>query len=190
MSDKEKQNHFTFRGKDFQPTCIVKVAKINKRYKLTVTSTKVTSGTEWLVILKNPSKAGRTNKFESDMTVNTVCTHFFSHKKSVKKVTIVNLFPLYLTDASKLRDHRPKLLDKRNYHILETEIRNASNIVLAWGASPAGCQAEFKDKKEFVQNLLKGKTFYQMKRKGKELNRERPLHGQVWRKDCELVLIK
>lgn len=185
-----KINYFTFQGKPFQPSIIDKDEALNKRYLLKIEFPDNPAGVDWLVILKNPSKAGLTNVLESDMTINAVCSYFARQRQKVRQVTITNLFPLYLTDSTMLRDHKDVLVDNRNINIIKQEISMSAKIVLAWGASPRGCQKEFQQMKEVVFNILDKKLWYQMKRRTAKLNLNRPLHGQVWRKDCNLVLIK
>lgn len=166
--------------------------KNNKRYVLPVEIKASSKSNEtWLIILKNPSKAGKVDINESDCTINRVCNYFYINKKEVKRLIIMNLFPVFLTDADKLQnlpiDYK---IDEENKRWLKNFISKVDNIVLAWGSHPANCFQEFEEMKKFVNENLNGKNIYQLEHPKRELNYERPLHGQVWGYDYKLQKIK
>lgn len=135
-----------------------------------------------LVILKNPSRAGKVGQSEnvSDKTVNTIGEYFYKRSQDIEFVTIMNLFPAFETDPKKLTDRRNDLICERNKQYLKDEIEAADNVVVAWGSHPRGCKAEFTQMKQFVLPLLYMKKVFQMKKRSKPMNAKRPMHAQVW----------
>lgn len=159
---------------------MLKCEKERKRYKLEIDLKGIRGKERWLIIMKNPSKAGKLGVEFSDCTISRVCEYFYQLKSEVKTIVVVNLFPIYETDSSKLKERKEDLVDTTNKNILIKEISKADHIVFAWGTHPAYCHAEFEEMKNFVKPLCISKSCYQMKHPKKEVNKEHPLHGQVW----------
>lgn len=164
--------------------------KAKKRYVLEIRIKTIRKGNDrWLVILKNPSRAGEKNIEYSDKTVNNVCEYFNKRMKKVSTVVIMNLFPVYETYSQRLKDLRKGLIDKKNKKLLKNEINKANGIVFAWGSHPPYCKQEFDEMKEYIFSLLKGKdNVYEMTKNGKKL--KNPLHGQVWGHKINIYKLK
>ena len=175
-----KKPTYTFKDKNYKPIKIEKSKTESKRYILEVTMNK--AGTDnVLVILKNPSRAGENNIYESDKTVSNVCEYFEKNRKQINtnKIIIMNLFPFYLTNSDELYSHKESLIDEENKKHLVSNIENADKIILAWGSHPTRCKVKFDEMKKFVSDyLIKKKNVYVMQRNG--VNHKNPLHGQVW----------
>ncbi len=189
---------YSFHGKNYYPVLgeLIQDLKNNKRFllKLEFKNNNSNDGIKWLVIMKNPSRAGLSNPMESDKTINTIA-EYFSRKLlelNVKELIIVNLFPIYLTDSSKLQDcSSSDLIDFKNIKVIKEQILLSDKIVFAWGTHPSGCKNEFEQMKRKVFKLAHNKKCYQMLKDGKEANVNRPLHGQVWGYDTyKLVQFK
>lgn len=187
-----KKPTYTFDKNEFYPIkneCIFDL-KNNKRYKLTIElkpleKNKKSGDKTYLIILKNPSKAGAKNISISDKTVSTVARYFHKNELDYNKIIIMNLFPVYGTDSTKLYllDEN-KLYDNNNINYIKTEIKLASKIVLAWGSHPVKCKDIFeKMKNEISESLKNKKNIFVMKRNG--ITHKNPLHGQVWGYDTD-----
>lgn len=161
-----------------------------KRYAIEIEFKGKRDGEEkWLVILKNPSRAGEQDISESDCTVNRVCEYFYQNKLDVSKVIIMNLFPVYETYSSKLIERVGDLVDETNKKKLLNTINSVDDIVLAWGSHPSCCFKLFEEMKLFVKNALVNKNVYQMAHPRWGLSKEKPLHGQVWGYKYELCKV-
>jgi hypothetical protein len=184
---------YKFKEERFFPVLdgIIKSETENKRYKLEIDLKGDRGKEKWLIIMKNPSRAGEDGIEFSDCTVNRVCEYFYQMKNQVKTIVVANLFPVYETDSKKLKDRKIDLIDNENKNILIKEIGNADHIVFAWGTHPPYCYEEFEEMKSFVKPLCISKSCFQMKHPSKKVNIERPLHGQVWGyKNFELLKVK
>ncbi|PNQ72846.1 hypothetical protein C1T31_10095 [Hanstruepera neustonica] len=163
---------------------------VKKRYAIEIELKGKRQGKErWLVILKNPSRAGENDISESDCTVNRVCEYFFINKPEVSSVIIMNLFPVYQTYSEKLIERSEDLIDAKNKSLLIQNINAAENIVLAWGGHPWKCKTYFDEMETFIFENISNKNLYQMKHPRWGLNLEKPLHGQVWGYKYELKRI-
>lgn len=173
---------YRFKNDKFFPTLtgIIKDEKERKRYKLEIDLKGDRGDERWLIIMKNPSRATEDGIEFSDCTVNRVCEYFYQMKSEAKTIVVANLFPVYETDSSKLKERKEDLVDITNKNILNEEIRQADYIVFAWGTHPAHCYEEFEEMKSFVKSFSISKSCFQMKHPKKEVNKDRPLHGQVW----------
>lgn len=173
---------YKFKEDRFFPTSngILKNEKLQKRYKLEIDLKGDRGKERWLIIMKNPSRAGEEGIEFSDCTVNRVCEYFYQMKNEVKTIVIANLFPVYETYSSKLKNRKDDLIDSRNKKVLINEISKADHIVFAWGIHPIDCYEKFEEMKSFVKPLCITKSCFQMKPPNKEVNNDRPLHGQVW----------
>lgn len=182
---------YYFKEEKFFPKSINKNTETRKRYLLTLDIKGEKKGNEtYLVILKNPSRAGEEVISISDCTINRVGEYFYQNLRHVKEVIIMNLFPVYETNSEKLLDRKNELIDQMNKYLLKEKISKANHIVLAWGGHPDNCYYEFEEMKKFVLSLLKDKKVYQMKHPKWGLNLKKPLHGQVWGYKYELEEIK
>lgn len=86
-----------------------------------------------LVIMRNPSKA---NNAESDKTVNNVlrfCNKYY------RGIYIVNLYPCYETDSTKVKDfiesdlYEEKM--KKNFKVIDTLLDTVTEVIVAWGTA-------------------------------------------------------
>lgn len=159
---------------------VIKNTKEGKRYKLEIDIKGERGNERWLIVLKNRSKAAEKGIKFSDCTVNRVCEYFYRMKKEVKTIVVANLFPVYETNSGRLKGRRKDLIDSRNKTTLIKEINLADHIVFAWGTPPAYCYEEFEEMKDFVKPLCANKNCFLMKHPKYGVNKERPLHGQVW----------
>jgi hypothetical protein len=173
---------YKFKEERFYPILeeLKKNEKERKRYKLEIDLKGDRGDERWLIIMKNPSRAGEDGIEFSDCTINRVCEYFYQMKSDAKTIVVANLFPVYETNSSKLKDRKEDLIDFKNKKILIDEISKADYIVFAWGTHPAHCYEEFEEMKRFVKSLSLSKSCFQMKHPKKEVNKDRPLHGQVW----------
>lgn len=187
--NKTAKNPYSFKNKTFAPTENSVIDKNEKkRYVLEIKLKKEVRNRNkrYLVILKNPSKAGFTDKMESDKTVNQVCSYLFGNKtkpKNIGVVVIANLFPFYETDSKKLKNIKEKLVDETNIKCLNEQIEIADKIIFAWGNDAVGCKEETLKMKLVVFRKAgdyKLRNCLIMTVKGKDLNYKNPLHGQVW----------
>jgi len=195
MKNIEKYPKYLFPKDEFSTSkdLIIIDKERHKRYKLEVVFNGKRGNESWLVILKNPSRAGENDINESDKTINTVGRYFFKNKTEVQRLVIVNLFPVYQTYPKELQKREIDLLDTINKKIIKEEIENAHGIVIAWGTHPSGCKNAFNAMKQFVHPLLINKSCYQMgklKENDFKINKERPLHGQVWGYDKTNYILK
>ena len=137
--------------------CIVQnispIVDVNKRYSLEVSINTSNAKSTATVIMMNPSKA---TKICSDDTVNKVLRFFIKYKNiSVKKVTILNLFPYYVTDSAELAnyvDNNDSIDLQENIYRFENYIDESDLIVLAWGDVPSGFSA--KTHNEYVKKTM------------------------------------
>jgi hypothetical protein len=120
---------------------------IDKRYSLEISINTSNAKSKATVIMMNPSKA---TKICSDDTVNKVLMFFKKYKNiPVKKATILNLFPYYVTDSAELANY----VDNNDFNDLQENIYRFENhidesdlIVLAWGDVPSGFSAKTHNK--------------------------------------------
>jgi hypothetical protein len=119
-----------------------------------------------LYVLMNPSKA---NKIRCDKTINKVlefsrCQTALpeSQVPDIKTVIIVNLFPFYKTDSSKLYEVLNELCETRNCYqdLLEANflkirrgIQKADYIVYGWGDPPDNVDEWYH--RELTSRILK-----------------------------------
>lgn len=166
----------------FQPDTksLVKDDLENKRYKLELTFQAERGNKQWLIILKNPSRACGKDISISDKTINTVGEYIYRYCKEVTRLSVMNLFPVFETYPNELVKRKSDLIDPLNNKLLKSEINKVDAVILAYGSHPVGCKHEFDAMKEYLLPLLKVKPCFIMEHPKFGLNPQKPLHGQVW----------
>ena len=152
----------------------------HKRYTLKIDFEGERGDEKWLIILKNPSRAVDESPDISDKTISNVCEYFYRKMIQVNSIVVMNLFPVYETYSNELVKRRTDLVDKKNKLYLKDMVNKSESIVFAWGSHPKECKDEFDTMRNFVTELTKNKNCFQMKHPLRKINRNRPLHAQVW----------
>lgn len=144
-----------------------------------------------VVIMKNPSKA---TESISDYTVNNVIKYLYEKKKTesclknLGTIVILNIFPFYKTDSSKLNNCikiRYKKNIEKNIEVIKELISKHNNIILGWGNPPKGLADYYKSlTTEVIELTDYGKKAYVV---GGLTKKCYPRHGQVWNVNDKLL---
>ncbi|HDR7869740.1 TPA: DUF1643 domain-containing protein [Bacillus wiedmannii] len=173
------------------------------RFSMTIPFWGRRDGGHAVVILKNPSKAGKLdedNRKLSDDTIYKVLDYLYKHENNYAKVTILNLFsiygPVFKNIATQIEKVEELSVDK-NQEVLSNIIKSYNPqkdvIILAWGGYPDLNDKKMKEKigedkkaeiKKFykhrineVEKMLKDITVYKV---GKLTGKGFPAHGKSW----------
>ncbi|WP_107950270.1 DUF1643 domain-containing protein [Lysinibacillus parviboronicapiens] len=167
------------------------------RYSLTLSFRDRKGGGHAIVILKNPSKAGKednTGRRLSDDTIYKVSDYLYK-KKSYQKITILNLFTIVSGMTGNIREligtsdeqiHR----NKNNnvlLQLLDEDVFNEEKdrIFAAWGDYSKLLESQYKKRIREVLGLIGDKPLYRV---GSMVNGTKyPGHGKYWY-DYEEVL--
>jgi hypothetical protein len=141
-----------------------------------------------IVILKNPSNAGKEDtqgKQVSDDTFYKV-TDYLYKLGSVQKVTIVNLFTMVSGTPDNLKEymgtHDELKYRKYNNEVLVQLLSNFNfekdNIIAAWGNYKPLLESKYKERIREVVKLIGDKPLYRV---GPMVNKNNyPGHGKYW----------
>ncbi|OXB96855.1 MULTISPECIES: DUF1643 domain-containing protein [Bacillus] len=162
------------------------------RYSMTIPFKGRHNSKKAIVIMKNPSKAGKydvqAQRKVSDETIYRVTDYIYKHEQNYSKIIILNLFAIY----SSLFDKNVKEeliygndnMEINNRVILSNleEIQEGDRIILAWGGYPkrAGFREHYRERIKEVMTLLEGVTLWRV---GElvEINKSSfPQHGLNW----------
>lgn len=160
------------------------------RYSLTLSFRDREGGGHAIVILKNPSNAGKeddTGRRLSDDTIYKV-TDYLYKKKSFQKITIINLFTIVsgMTENIKGLIGTPdeQIHRKKNntvlLQLLDDEVFNEEKdrIFAAWGNYSNLLESEYKKRIREVISKIGDKPIYRV---GPMVNGGKyPGHGKLW----------
>ncbi|MDR6726056.1 hypothetical protein J2W91_004562 [Paenibacillus amylolyticus] len=157
-----------------------------------------------VVIMKNPSKAGRRDPLSteeirriSDETIYRVLDYLYKHSEIFSSVVILNLYANY---ASVLKDDEVKLKNSQEnivYKLTDNdslvkndavianiiaELKDGDRVIAAWGGYPGlkGFQGTYRERVTKVRELMKDKELWRVGdivRKGTQIF---PQHGSQW----------
>ncbi|WP_456028115.1 DUF1643 domain-containing protein [Bacillus cereus] len=162
------------------------------RYSMTIPFKGRHNSKKAIVIMKNPSKAGKYDvqaqrKF-SDETIYRVTDYIYKHEQNYSKIIILNLFAIYSSLFDKnvkeeliYGNDNMEINNRVILSILE-EIQEGDRIILAWGGYPkrAGFRENYRERIKEVMTLLEGVTLWRV---GElvEINKSFfPQHGLNW----------
>ncbi|MDW7670552.1 MAG: DUF1643 domain-containing protein [Bacillota bacterium] len=163
-------------------------AGMHFRYALEIPFLKSESLKPVLVIMKNPSRADRT---QSDKTVSNILR--FCHEK-YSKVILANVYPLISPDPQDLKKfiQSPVFVAhmNKNERVIQELLGETDDVIIAWGATDLGIQANesFKQQSENLKNVFKNrqKNIFAMRFHSSES----PWHPRNWEKGYELELYR
>ncbi|OBZ07576.1 hypothetical protein A8L34_25935 [Bacillus sp. FJAT-27264] len=150
------------------------------------------SGKRAIVIMKNPSKAGKydlvAERKLSDDTIYKVLDYLYKHEENFSEVIILNLFALYGSvfnnDLNEQKIYGNGNLEKNNKVISETIKKrlNGDRIVIAWGQYPKkkNFGNNYRKRINQVMKLLDGAPLWRVGDKVKIGDCEFPQHGLQW----------
>ncbi|MGE7910792.1 DUF1643 domain-containing protein [Lysinibacillus xylanilyticus] len=169
------------------------------RYFIKIPFLNRSTGKTAIVIMKNPSMAGKTDnkgRLLSDDTIYNVCDYLFkSQTPKFKEVIILNIMSIYggtLSNILSKITSLNKLSSPHNTCTLKKILGNSDDnkfIIAAWGGPPGYKETEesFFTRKDLhsyydqqiktVLKFLKGKTVYKV---GEFSSKKYPKHGAVW----------
>ncbi|WP_242243356.1 DUF1643 domain-containing protein [Bacillus cereus group sp. BfR-BA-01309] len=120
--------------------------EIYHRFSMTIPFLGREEGGHAIVILKNPSKAGKLDKGNrklSDETIYKVLDYLYKHENNYAKVTVLNLFSIYgsvfKSIAIKIEEVENLSLYKNQQvlsNIIKTYNPKKDIIIFAWGGYP------------------------------------------------------
>jgi hypothetical protein len=149
------------------------------------------SGKKAIVILKNPSKAGKyspsSRRKLSDDTVYSVLDYLYKHETNFSEVIILNLFALYAsvfndTNVNEQLIYSDRNIEKNNKVIndIMADLKEGDRVIVAWGGYPkkTGFRPKYKERIGEVLGLLEGIPLWRV---GDFTNGDKfPQHGLDW----------
>ncbi|USK62255.1 DUF1643 domain-containing protein [Peribacillus asahii] len=159
------------------------------RYLLTVPFENRNKGKHAIVIMKNPSNAGRqdtSGRYTSDDTVYRVLDYLYKHQNNYSQVTILNLYPHIGGETKKIKEmiktDSGKSYIKKNDNFIKNYLNNLSEtyeIIAGWGAYSDITESLYKERiKDFLKLLKEEKVYRVGSMVGKKA--EYPGHGKYW----------
>lgn len=169
------------------------------RYQLTIPFNFRENNKHAIVIMKNPSNAGRKDmhgNYLSDDTVYRILDYLYKHENKYSKVTIFNLYPHICGESKKIKEiiktNSGKSFIKKNDDFVKGYLKNFTEdedyqIIAGWGAHSNITESDYKKRiRDFFQ-ILKDKEVYRVgPMVGK--NKQYPGHGKYWYDYEELLL--
>ena len=173
---------------EMHPSFLETSEKIHHRFSITIPFHDRINGGHAIVILKNPSNAGKEDfqdKKVSDDTIYKI-TDYLYKLGSIQKVTIVNLFsrvsgsPYYLRDYIGTNDELR--FRKYNDQVICQLLANFNDeqdlLIAAWGNYAPFLESKYKERIREVLNLIGDIPLYRV---GPMVNKNAyPGHGKYW----------
>lgn len=173
---------------EMNPSFFDSSEKIHHRFSITIPFHNRIDGGHAIVILKNPSNAGKEDIQENKVSDDTMykITDYLYKLGSIKKVTIVNLFsrvsgtPYYLRDYIGTNDELT--FRKYNNQVILQLLSNFNYeqdlIIAAWGNYQPLLESKYKERIREVLKLIGDKPLYCI---GPMVNKNNyPGHGKYW----------
>jgi hypothetical protein len=162
------------------------------RFKMTIPFKERNNTRKAIVIMKNPSKAGKfdsdVQKKISDETIYRVTDYLYKHEQNFSKVIILNLFSIY----SSIFDENVDVdlifgndnMNLNNNVLLSTleEVQEDDRVIVAWGGYPKriGFRGDYRSRIKEVEALLDGLTLWRVGELVQVGSRYFPQHGLNW----------
>ncbi len=157
-----------------------------------------------VVIMKNPSKAGRKESLPnnqtrriSDETIYRVLDYLYKHPEDFSSVIILNIFALYASvlkdDETEAETNQKHVVDKltdvdslaKNDTIIASTIaklKEGDRVIAAWGGYPQlkGFNGKYRERIEKIRKLFNGKELWRVGDIVKDGTLQFPQHGSKW----------
>jgi hypothetical protein len=164
------------------------------RYSLRIPfkDAEIRSGSKAIVIMKNPSKAGRKDTLRniklSDDTIYRVLDYLYKHELNFSEVIVLNLFALY---ASVFDDtvtdeliYGKNNMEQNNQVIMDTlkGLNEGDRIIAAWGSYPKrkNFRNQYRQRISEVRDLLCHVQLWRVGDLVRDGEHKFPQHGLQW----------
>ncbi|WP_163971806.1 DUF1643 domain-containing protein [Oceanobacillus halotolerans] len=162
------------------------------RYSMTIPFKGRDNSKKAIVIMKNPSKAGKfdsqAQRKISDETIYRVTDYLYKHEQNYSEVIILNLFAIYssIFDEGVEEEliYGNDNMEKNNRIILSTleDLEDGDRVIVGWGRYPkrTGFRDNYRERIEEVLTLLNGVTLWRVGNFVKVDSWHFPQHGLNW----------